>query len=137
MSAPCATSVILQDEDRHVDVGRAEEIFCELDRELSSNEEHGLRSSAVGGCPGHSDLEKLDEEDKGRFNLRDFLQSSNNANQSAGIKHKHVGVTWDDLEVDVVGGTDFKVSENHRLGSVNADQTITMQVYIGTFGGEW
>ena len=55
-------------------------------------------------------VEKIGEEDDGRFNLRDFLQSSNDANQNAGLKHKHVGVTWDDLEVDVIGGADFKVS---------------------------
>lgn len=100
----------LQEEERHVDVQRAEEIFHELDRELTRrSEEDGLRTRTVSPAPGH-DLEKIGEEDDGRFNLRDFLQSSNDANQNAGLKHKHVGVTWDDLEVDVIGGADFKVS---------------------------
>ncbi|KAI0804598.1 ABC-2 type transporter-domain-containing protein [Irpex lacteus] len=103
-------------EEEHIDVARSQEIFHELERELSTRSEgDGNRLGYTGVGHGH-DLEKSCD-DEGRFNLRDFLQSSNNANQSAGIKHKHVGVTWNDLEVEVVGGADFKI-------------------YIGTFGAE-
>ncbi len=96
-------------EEEHIDIERSQEIFHELERELSTRSEgDGTRLGYTGVGHGH-DLEKSCN-DEGRFNLRDFLQSSNNANQSAGLKHKHVGVTWNDLEVEVVGGADFKVS---------------------------
>lgn len=110
MADPYASVGTLRNEEEHIDVERAEEIFHELERELSRrSEEDGARTRTVSPDPGH-DLEKLGD-DEGRFNLRDFLQSSNSASQSAGIKHKHVGVTWEDLEVDVIGGADFKVSQ--------------------------
>ncbi|KAI0095244.1 ABC-2 type transporter-domain-containing protein [Irpex rosettiformis] len=111
MADPNASGGTLGDEQGHVDVGRAEAIFHELDRELTRRSEvyDGNRTRTASPTRAH-DLEKLGEEEgEGRFNLRDFLQSSNDANQNAGIKHKHVGVTWDDLEVDVIGGADFKI----------------------------
>ncbi|KAI0347995.1 ABC-transporter [Trametopsis cervina] len=102
--------------DHHVNIQRAEDIFNELSRELSrrSNEDPN-RTRTVSLVEEGKDLEKLGADGNERFDLREFLQSSNDANQSAGIKHKHVGVTWENLEVDVIGGADFKI-------------------YIGTFG---
>ncbi|TFK42022.1 pleiotropic drug resistance ABC transporter [Crucibulum laeve] len=101
----------------HVDITQAEEEFNALSRQLT-------RHSEVGGAPSNSsastatakDLEKGEKEHTDRFDLRDYLTSSNDANQSAGIKHKHVGVVWEDLKVDVMGGFDSKI-------------------YVGTFGG--
>ena len=56
------------------------------------------------------DLEKGRDEDRQEtFDLREYLTSSNDANSAAGIKHKHVGVTWEDLEVSGIGGGDNKV----------------------------
>ncbi|KAI6015643.1 pleiotropic drug resistance ABC transporter [Pisolithus marmoratus] len=46
------------------------------------------------------------------FDLREYLTSSNDANQAAGIRHKHVGVTWEDWNAFGVG----------------------LQIYIPTFG---
>jgi len=43
------------------------------------------------------------------FDLREYLASSNHANSAAGINHKHVGVTWEDLQVSGIGGEENKV----------------------------
>lgn len=82
----------------HVDIQQAEYVFNQLSRSLSQRSQPEK--------PG--DVEKS-EDAEGRFDLREYLQSSNDANQSAGIKHKHVGVTWEDLQVEIIGGGDFKV----------------------------
>jgi len=37
------------------------------------------------------------------FNLREYLTSSSDTNSATGIKHKHVGVTWEDSEVSDLG----------------------------------
>ncbi|OBZ78638.1 Brefeldin A resistance protein [Grifola frondosa] len=42
-------------------------------------------------------------------NLREYLTSSNSASERAGLLHKHVGVTWENLQVDVFGGANHKV----------------------------
>ncbi|KAI0690742.1 ABC-2 type transporter-domain-containing protein [Cytidiella melzeri] len=103
----------------HVDVQRAEDIFHQLERELSRRSDGEPSRTRTASFADHGkDLEKLESAgDEGHFNLRDFLQSSNDANQSAGIKHKHVGVTWEDLEVDVFGGADFKRTKSHSTCS--------------------
>lgn len=90
----------------HVDVPRAEAIFNELSRSLTQRSELGA-SHAYSG----KDIEKggLETIDEGRFDLREYLQSSNDAHQEAGFQHKHVGVTWENLQVEVVGGGDHKV----------------------------
>jgi ATP-binding cassette subfamily G (WHITE) protein 2 (SNQ2) len=75
-----------------VDVVKAEEQFNELARELSrksnkrdSRDSNSGSSSTVQG----KDIEKgAGPEDA--FDLREYLTSSNDANQAAGIKHKHV-----------------------------------------------
>ncbi|VDB90213.1 unnamed protein product [Peniophora sp. CBMAI 1063] len=81
-----------------VDVAEAERVFHALERRLTI--ESQKRSL-------HHDAEKGGEDD-GVFNLRDYLQSSNDAQQAAGIKHKHVGVFWEDMQVNVFGGIGFK-----------------------------
>lgn len=92
--------------EHHVDVVEAEARFNELSRQLT------LRSQ---GSPSETeadfkkDIEKGEAERETGFDLREYLSSSNDANQAAGIKHKHVGVTWEDLEVEVAGGIGFKV----------------------------
>ena len=62
----------------------------------------------------HLDIEKGADVNE-PFDLREYLSSSNDANEAAGIKHKHVGVTWEDLEVEVVGSADMKVKFSSRL----------------------
>ncbi|KAI0673630.1 ABC-2 type transporter-domain-containing protein [Trametes maxima] len=43
------------------------------------------------------------------FDLRAYLTSSHEANERAGIAHKHVGVTWENLEVEGIGGAGHKL----------------------------
>ncbi|KAJ7922816.1 pleiotropic drug resistance ABC transporter [Mycena leptocephala] len=80
-----------------VDVAKAEQEFNALARQLSRKSQEGIMPS---------DVEKGGNEDP--FDLREYLTTSNDAQQQAGIKH--VSVTWDDLQVDVAGGLDSKVS---------------------------
>jgi predicted TIM-barrel fold metal-dependent hydrolase len=94
-----------------VNVQRAESAFHELSRQLSqgtfvNDKEHG----PAGNPP--KDIEKGPSDSEQPFDLREYLTSSNDANERVGIKHKHVGVTWEDFHVDVVGGSNFKVSWN-------------------------
>lgn len=90
-------------EGHHVDVQQAEEAFNRHSRVLSHKSTKHVEDDSS------DDLEKGGENEE-TFDLREYLTSSNDANQSAGIKHKHVGVTWENLKVDVVGGADHKVS---------------------------
>lgn len=87
-------------EAHHVDVRQAEDAFNELSKTLSRRKHDSTSSD-------DTDPEKGEEP----FDLRDYLQSSNDARQSAGIKHKHVGVTWEDLQVQGAGGIGSKVRQ--------------------------
>ncbi|KDQ33995.1 hypothetical protein PLEOSDRAFT_1091717 [Pleurotus ostreatus PC15] len=89
----------------HVDVASAKRSFNELSRQMSGLITKKSQDTMLGG----PDVEKAVEEDAEPFDLREYLTSSNDANQAAGIKHKRVGVTWDDLEVKVIGGANSKV----------------------------
>ncbi|KAF4578418.1 hypothetical protein EYR36_000225 [Pleurotus pulmonarius] len=91
-------------EGHHVDVASAKRSFNELSRQMSGLIKKKSQDTMLGG----PDVEKASEEDVEPFDLREYLTSSNDANQAAGIKHKRVGVTWDDLEVKVIGGADSK-----------------------------
>ncbi|PPQ79877.1 hypothetical protein CVT25_002933 [Psilocybe cyanescens] len=105
------------DDSQHVDVIRAQEQFNELSRQLSKRSEaarnrtKSTESNAIG-----QDIEKGPASADDHFDLREYLTSSNDANQNAGIKHKNVGVVWNDLYVKVAGGMDSKI-------------------YVGTLGG--
>jgi ATP-binding cassette, subfamily G (WHITE), member 2, SNQ2 len=55
------------------------------------------------------DVEKGPLDDHGSLNLRDCLTLSNEANNAVWIQPKHVGVTWENLQVVVPGGKDHKV----------------------------
>ncbi|KAH9966146.1 ABC-2 type transporter-domain-containing protein [Russula dissimulans] len=54
------------------------------------------------------DVEKGPLNSHEPFNLRDCLTSFNEANKAAGIPPKHVGVTWEDLQVVIHGSKDDK-----------------------------
>ena len=113
-----ATLASLYDEHRRtirnqVDIRQAQVEFIQLQRQLTFN---GYPDRSQSSTPQleHSkkDLEKASRdvvEAEERFDLREYLTSSNDANQAAGIKHKHVGVTWEDLQVTGIGGEDNKV----------------------------
>ncbi|KAI6120967.1 pleiotropic drug resistance ABC transporter [Pisolithus croceorrhizus] len=104
----------------YVDVQGAEETFNELIRQLSKHPQTrnvyrsnlASNTASVTSYTTTPDVEKgklaIDDSDEPPFDLREYLTSSNDANQAAGIQHKHVGVTWDNLEVNVIGGVGFK-----------------------------
>lgn len=126
--------------DRGVDITQAEAAFNELSRQLSK----ASRLEKTYSNSSDDDLKKGLDIEKGAdvaepFDLREYLSSSNDANEAAGIKHKHVGVTWEDLEVEVVGGADMKVRStlfdlNPGIWSKNA---LVLQFYVPTFGREY
>ncbi|KAJ3769074.1 hypothetical protein FB446DRAFT_649331, partial [Lentinula raphanica] len=93
----------------HVDVSSAERQFNELSRQLSR--QYSIKKSTLATASVETaqvnDIEKGAEEEES-FDLREYLTSSNDANQQAGIQHKRVGVTWEDLQVDVIGGDNSK-----------------------------
>lgn len=100
-----------------VNIERAENSFNELSRQLTQgtivdDREHEGEDTRVPTAMEKrmtKDLEKGEVELEEPFDLREYLTSSNDANERAGIKHKHVGVVWEDFHVDVLGGSDFKV----------------------------
>lgn len=69
------------------------------------------------------DLEKGPLNSYGSFNLRDCLTSSNEANRAVWIQPKHIGVTWEGLQVMVPGDKDHKVS--HFLESWTVHPTFS------------
>ncbi|KIJ41874.1 hypothetical protein M422DRAFT_171852 [Sphaerobolus stellatus SS14] len=79
----------------------AEESFAALERKLAGASAKQIKSN---------DPEKGLNEDE-VFDLREYLSSVSNASADAGLHtyHKRVGVTWEDLEVIVPGGADFKI----------------------------
>ncbi|KAG5643545.1 hypothetical protein DXG03_000686 [Asterophora parasitica] len=122
-----ADNITLNDEkgrrspSSNIDVARAEQQFNELARQLSIRSQEASRQPfqlSTTTVTSGNDLEKATPKGDSTepFDLREYLSSSNDANQAAGIKHKHVGVVWEDLEVNVIGGL------NHKF-------------YVGTLGG--
>lgn len=86
------------DSEHHVHVAAAESQFIQLQRALSARTR---RSSS-------EDVEKGDLPAAG-FDLRAYLTSSNDEAERAGLAHKHVGVTWENLQVVGIGGDGHKV----------------------------
>jgi len=91
----------------HVVVAQAENEFGRLQQSLGTPK---TPNKVASRGPDSADLEKGRDGDRQEtFDLREYLTSSNDANSAAGIKHKHVGVTWEDLEVSGIGGEQNKV----------------------------
>lgn len=67
-----------------IDVRRAEEEFNTLSHQLSNRSADTIRKSTDSF---HDPEKGLDAEEE-YFNLREYLTSSNDANQKAGIRHK-------------------------------------------------
>ena len=121
-SLPTATNtehveILEVDTTSRVDIEKAEvtfnELACRLSRHSAAPVDQSRQTSRTASVY-NGDLEKGDQVDK-PFDLREYLTSSNNANQAVGIKHKHVGVTWEDLEVKVIGGANHKASHSFPL----------------------
>lgn len=127
--APFSTSQ--ETASHHVDVARAESAFNELSRQLSIRSEAARSATEfTDSTAATKDLEKGTGSDP--FDLREYLTSSNDANQRAGIRHKvraltvyfdslltcdlkNVGVVWEDLQVEVAGGMNTKVNQTYCL----------------------
>ncbi|KAF4611748.1 hypothetical protein D9613_004069 [Agrocybe pediades] len=116
----------------HVDIEFAKEQFNELSRQLTSRSEVG-KSQSQGSKSTEftktNDLEKGSPEDD-RFDLKEYLSASNDRNQEAGIKHKNVGVTWEDLQVEVMGGFDSKIYTRNLLD-------VSVAFFLGPFLWLW
>jgi ATP-binding cassette subfamily G (WHITE) protein 2 (SNQ2) len=110
-----------------VNIEKAENSFNELSRQLTQGtvvddrekEDEGSRAATSMRKRTTRDLEKAEVDLEQPFDLREYLTSSNDASEKAGIKHKHVGVVWEDFHVDVLGGSDFKVGV--KCGSQHRD----------------
>lgn len=97
-----------------VNIQRAERAFHTLERVATAQSRNELlRRRTTSFSKEKGKLEAYDEE-KGEqaepFSLKEYLSSSNDRATANGLKHKHVGVTWEDVEVEVNGGVDYKVS---------------------------
>lgn len=103
---PLAADASRPESKSGVNIDEAKREFSQLERQLS-------RSSLTSHSKPGKDVEKAEQADP--FDLREYLSTTNDANSRAGVKHKHVGVTWQDLEVKVIGGVDFKVCINHKI----------------------
>jgi hypothetical protein len=114
----------------HVDVARAELAFNELSRQLTIRSEAAMSATEFTDSTATKDIEKGTDSDP--FDLREYLTSSNDANQMAGIRHKvraltvyfdssltcdfkNVGVVWEGLQVEVAGGMNSKVNQTYCL----------------------
>ena len=128
---PASDSPTLQG---HVVVAQAEDDFSRVQQSLHT-------PKVVDKVPhqdsGSTDLEKGHVEDRQEtFDLREYLTSSNDANSAAGIKHKHVGVTWEDLEVLGIGGDGNKVFWSISFPHVLLLISCCQQIYVSTYAGE-
>jgi ATP-binding cassette, subfamily G (WHITE), member 2, SNQ2 len=85
----------------HIDIDQVVAAFNELSRQLSKSSQAARRIARTETIDSTAKTKNLEKEDQDEeiFDLRDYLMSSNDANEQAGIKHKHVGVTWEDLRV--------------------------------------
>ncbi|THH06687.1 hypothetical protein EW146_g9533 [Bondarzewia mesenterica] len=108
------TDYSANDERYHVDIQEAEEAFHVLSRQLtqgtvvSAPSRRNTHGYADGG--EKKDIEKGEIYPVGEaFDLREYLSSSNEAHEKAGIKHKHVGITWENFQVEVPGGANAKL----------------------------
>lgn len=114
-SQPSATPTLY--DPGSVNVARAEEAFYELQREFSRRSQQSRSESSP--TKAHRDPEKAEIDTDEQFDLREYLSSSNDESRRAGIHHKHVGVTWDNLQVEIAGGINHKVliSDMKEAGS--------------------
>ena len=81
-------------------------------RQLTAHPSQSLSTDLVHSNDNLKDIEEGLPNSDGPFdnlNLREYLTSFDEANKAAGIQPKHVGVTWENLQVTVGGSIDDKV----------------------------
>lgn len=82
-------------EEGHVDVQRAKAEFAMLETSVSRHSEATRQQS--NQPKDISAIEKAEADDD--FDLLQYLRSVQSENSQAGIKSKHIGVSWNNLEV--------------------------------------
>ncbi|RPD82151.1 hypothetical protein L226DRAFT_497300 [Lentinus tigrinus ALCF2SS1-7] len=92
-------------DSHHVDIAQAEAQFNELQRVLSIRSQQA--DSERTQSANEKDVEKGEPHEE--FDLREYLSSTSAAADRAGLAHKHVGVTWENLQVEGVGGIGHKI----------------------------
>lgn len=101
-------------DSHHVDIAQAEAQFNELQRVLSIRSQQA--DSERTQSAHEKDVEKGEPHEE--FDLRSYLTSTTEAADRAGLAHKHVGVTWEDLSVEGVGGIGHKVGASSQPHAV-------------------
>lgn len=137
-----------------VSVRRGKEEFAALERRFSNMSQHSqelqrqstrrsTRSMSISGFnrPEKTVTRQSQQPDGGEkgikteddeFNLADVLRSGKEKNDQAGIKHKKVGVAWEDLEV--VGGGGMKINIRNFLSAIIEQFLMPVLMVLGWFG---
>ena len=77
---------------------------------------------------GEKGMKTEDDE----FNLAEVLRSGKEKNDEAGIKHKKVGVVWEDLEV--IGGGGLKINIRNFMSAIIEQFLMPVLAILGLFG---
>ena len=130
MDTPTSTLWQGRDAQNRAVIAQAERDFGLVEQSLNTDKASFPGSDSV-------DLERGRGEDpQETFNLREYLTSSNDESSAAGIKHKHVGVTWEDLEVSAIGGEQNKVRHFMRHPSPFYLMVCDRQIHVSTCAGK-
>ncbi|KAK0545285.1 ATP-binding cassette transporter snq2 [Tilletia horrida] len=87
-----------------IDVAAAEQTFANLEKSLSRRS----KAHAATDANKEKDVEAQDD-DEDEFSLVDYLRTVHSESSQAGVKAKHIGVTWDDLTVRGVSSMQLKI----------------------------
>ncbi len=115
LDGPLSENPSSPNEHGQVNVDDAKAAFAELERRLSITAHHSESGMSI-----------VDPEKGGpdRFDLREYMRSTNAANTVNGISHKHVGVTWSGLSVVVAG---FESQKVHYIRSRCRPRSSTVE----------
>lgn len=137
-----------------VSVRRGKEEFAALERRFSNLSQRSQelqrqstrRSTRSMSISGFNRAEKTitrqseqpDGGEKGikteddEFNLADVLRSGREKSDEAGIKHKKVGVVWEDLEV--IGGGGMRINIRNFMSAIIEQFLMPILTILGLFG---
>ncbi|TIC09163.1 P-loop containing nucleoside triphosphate hydrolase protein [Wallemia mellicola] len=108
------------DEGNHlVDIDKSKEVYRKLSKQLSRDDNKDISNTVED-----SSEVTLNEYNKGRFNLRDFLSNDKHQLEEAGkTSNKHLGLAWKGLRVNGAGGesTFVKTFPEAVLGTFGPD----------------
>lgn len=137
-----------------VSVRRGKEEFAALERRFSNisqrsqelqrqSTRRSTRSMSISGFhrPEKTITNQSQQQDGGEkgikteddeFNLADVLRSGRERSDQSGIKHKKVGVVWEDLEV--VGGGGMRINIRNFVSAIIEQFLMPMLTILGWFG---